>query len=153
MNNPSHKWFEWLKLCENLSSVEEEFIQVINSFNAKVRDQKIAEGSWSVKDILAHIVGWEDEVLKQFKVFLVNPDVDDTYDIDSFNESSVSSRKNKTWNEIIEELKSIQEELSAFISTLSQKDIDAEDRFSEWVEVLIDHYKHHTRQLNNLTNG
>ncbi len=147
MNNPSHKWFEWLKLCENLSSVEEEFTKVIDSFNAKVRDQKIAEGSWSVKDILAHIVGWEDEVLKQFQAFLVNPDVDDTYDIDSFNESSVSSRKNKTWNEIIEELKSTQEELSAFISTLSQKDIDAEDRFSEWVEVLIDHYKHHTMQL------
>jgi len=153
MNNPSHKWFEWLKLCENLSSVEEEFTKVIDSFNTKVRDQKIAEGSWSVKDVLAHIVGWEDEVLKQFQAFLVNPDVDDTYDIDSFNENSVSSRKNKTWNEIIEELKSIQEELSAFISTLSQKDIDAEDRFSEWVEVLIDHYKHHTRQLNKLING
>ncbi len=147
MNNPSHKWSEWLKLCENLSSVEEEFIQLIDSLNAKVRDQKMAEGSWSTKDILAHIVGWEVEVVKQFKSFLVNPDVDDTYDIDSFNESSVSSRKNKTWNEIVEELKSTQEELSAFISTLSQKDIDAEDRFSEWVEVLIDHYKHHTMQL------
>ncbi len=151
MNNPSHKWFEWLKLCENLSSVEEEFIHVIDSFNATVRDQKIAEGSWSTKDILAHIVGWEVEVVKQFKAFLVNPDVDDTYDIDSFNESSVSSRKNKTWNEIIEELKSTQEELSAFISTLSQKDIDAEDRFSEWVGVLIDHYKHHMSQLQKLT--
>jgi len=147
MNNPSLKWFEWLKLCENLSSVEEEFIQVIDSFNAKVHDQKIADGSWSTKDILAHIVGWEVEVVKQFKAFLVNPDIDDTYDIDSFNESSVSSRKNKTWNEIVEELKSAQDELSAFISTLPQKDIDAEDRFSEWVEVLIDHYKHHTMQL------
>ena len=153
MNYPSHKWFEWLKLCENLSSIEEEFIQVIDSFNTKVRVQKIAEGSWSTKDVLAHIVGWEDEVLKQFQAFLVNPNVDDTYDIDSFNESSVSSRKNKTWNEIIEELKSTQEELSSFISTLSQKDIDAEDRFSEWVGVLIDHYKHHTRQLNNLATG
>jgi len=153
MNNPSHKWFEWLKLCENLSSVEEEFVQVIDSFNAKVRDQKIAEGSWSVKDILSHMVGWEVEVKKQFKTFLTNPDVDDNYDIDSFNENSVSSRKNKTWNEIIEELNLAREELSALISTLSRKDIDTEDRFSEWVEVLIDHYKHHTRQLNNLANG
>ncbi len=141
MNNPSHKWFEWLKLCENLSSVEEEFVQVIDSFNAKVRDQKIAGGSWSVKDVLSHIVGWEIEVVKQFKDFLVNPDADDNYDIDSFNEKSVYARKSKTWDEIIEELE------------LSQKDIDAEDRFSEWVEVLNDHYKHHTRQLNNLANG
>jgi hypothetical protein len=147
MNNPSHKWSEWLKLCENLSSVEEKFIQLIDSFNTKVRDQKIAESSWSTKDILAHIVGWEVEVVKLFKAFHVNPDVDDTYDIDSFNENSVSLRKNKTWNENIEELKSIQKELSDFISTLSQKNIDAEDRFSEWVGVLIDHYKHHTTQL------
>jgi uncharacterized damage-inducible protein DinB len=141
---------KWKELQRKLAAVEEEFIQVIDSFNAKVRDQKIAGGGWSVKDILAHIVGWEDEVIKQFQAFLVNPDVDDTYDIDSFNESSVSSRKNKTRNEIIEELKSTQEELSAFISTLSQKDIDAEDRFSEWVEVLINHYKHHMSQLQKL---
>ncbi len=45
MNYPSHKWFEWLKFCENLSSVEEEFIQVIDSSNTKVRVQKIAEGN------------------------------------------------------------------------------------------------------------
>jgi len=138
---------KWKELQRKLAAVEEGFIQVIDSLNTTLRDQKISEGSWSTKDILAHIVGWEDEVLKQFKAFLVNSDVDDTYDIDSFNESSVSSRKNKTRNEIIEELKSTQEELSAFISTLSKKDIDAEERFSEWVGVLIDHYKHHTIQL------
>ena len=150
MNNPTLKWSEWLKLCKNLLTVEEEFIQVIYSLNTTLRDQKIAEGGWSAKDVVSHIVGWEVEVVKQFKAFLVNPDVDDTYDIDSFNESSVSSRKNKTWNEIIEELKSTQEELSAFISTLSQKDIDAEDRFSEWVGILVDHYKHHLSQLQKL---
>jgi uncharacterized damage-inducible protein DinB len=138
---------KWKELQRKLSAVEEELIQVIDRINVKVRDQKIAEGGWSAIDVVSHIVGWEDEVIKQFQAFLVNPDVDDTYDIDSFNESSVSSRKNKTWNEIIEELKSTQEELSAFILTLSQKDIDAEDRFSEWVGVLIDHYKHHTMQL------
>ena len=142
---------KWKELQRKLAAVEEEFIQVINSLNTTLRDQKIAGGSWSVKDILAHIVGWEDEVLKQFQAFLVNPDVDDTYDIDSFNESSVSSRKNKTLNEIIEELNLAQEELSAFISTLSQKDIDAEDRFSEWVGILIDHYKHHMSQLQKLS--
>ena len=152
MNLIKSNQYKWKELQRKLAAVEEEFIQVIDSFNAKVRDQKIAVGSWSVKDISAHIVGWEVEVVKQFKAFLVNPDVDDTYDIDSFNENSVVSRKNKTWNEIIEELKSTQEELSAFISTLSQKDIDTEERFSEWVGVLIDHYKHHTMQLKNLTN-
>jgi hypothetical protein len=141
----------WKKLCEDLYSVEEEFIKVVKIINPGLQQQKDPGKNWSSKDVLAHIIGWEDEVLKQFQAFLVNPNVDDTYDIDSFNENSVSLRKNKTWNENIEELKSIQEELSDFISALSQKDIDAEDRFSEWVGVLIDHYKHHMSQLQKLT--
>jgi uncharacterized damage-inducible protein DinB len=147
MNNPSHKWFEWLKLCENLSSVEEEFVQVIDSFNAKVRDQKIAGGSWSVKDVLSHIVGWEVEVVKQFKAFLTNLDVDDNYDIDSFNKSAVESRKHLSWDQIFAELKTTQAELSGFLSKLTQKEMDKEKRFSEWVDVLANHYVHHTKQL------
>ena len=141
----------WKKLCEDLFSVEEEFNGVVHNIKPGIQEQKIPDRNWSSKDILAHIVGWENEVIKQFKEFLVNPDVDDNYDIDSFNENSVSSRKSKTWDEIIEELELSQKELSALISTLSQKDIETENRFSEWVEVLINHYKHHMSQLQQLS--
>jgi len=141
----------WKKLCEDLFSVEEEFNAVVNNIKPGFQKQKVPGRNWSSKDILAHIIGWENEVIKQFKEFIVNPDVDDNYDIDSFNENSVSSRKSKTWKEIIEELELSQKELSTFISTLSHKDIDTEYRFSEWMEVLISHYKHHISQLQKLT--
>jgi uncharacterized damage-inducible protein DinB len=140
----------WKKLCEDLFFIEEEFNGIINNIKPGYQEQKLPGKNWSSKDILAHIVGWENEVIKQFKEFIVNPDVDDNYDIDSFNENSVSSRKSKTWEEIIEELELSQKELSTFISTLSHKDIDTEDRFSEWMEVLINHYKHHISQLQKL---
>jgi uncharacterized protein len=143
----------WKKLCEDLFSVEEEFFRVVKNINPELRDKNVPSKNWSPKDILAHIAGWEVEVVKQFKEFLVNPDADDNYDIDSFNEKSVSSRKSKTWDEIMKELELSQKELSAFISTLSQKNVDAEDRFSEWVEVLINHYKHHMSQLQKLTSN
>ncbi len=116
-----------------------------------IRDKKIAKGKWSVKDILSHIVGWEVEVIKQFKVFLTNPDVDDNYDIDSFNKSAVESRKHLSWDQIVAELKTAQSELSGFLSKLTQKEIDEEKRFIEWVDVLINHYVHHTKQLKQLT--
>ncbi|MGB5850199.1 MAG: DinB family protein [Ignavibacteriaceae bacterium] len=141
----------WKKLCEDLFSIEEEFNGVVKNIKPGFQEQIVPGKNWSSKDILAHIVGWENEVIKQFKEFLVNPDADDRYDIDSFNEGSVLSRRNKTWNEIMEELKLAREELSEFVSTLSQKDLDAEDRFSEWLGVLIDHYKHHMSQLQKLT--
>jgi uncharacterized damage-inducible protein DinB len=151
MNNSTLKWSEWLKLCENLSIVEEDFIQVIDSLNTTLRVQKIAEGSWSAKDILSHIVGWELEVVKQFKTFLTNPDVDDNYDIDSFNKSAVELRKHSSWDQIAAELKTAQAELSAFLSKLTQKEIDEEKRFIEWVDILVNHYIHHTKQLKQLT--
>jgi uncharacterized damage-inducible protein DinB len=141
----------WKKLCIDLFSVEEEFLKVVKNIKPEYHKREICSKKWSAKDILAHIVGWEVEVIKQFREFLVNPDVDDNYDIDSFNENSVSSRKSKTWEEIIEELELSQKELSILITTLSRKDIYNEDRYSEWVEVLISHYKHHKSQLQQLT--
>ncbi len=151
MKSNDIQWSKWLKLCENLNVVEKEFFHVIESLNAKIRDKKIANGKWSAKEILAHIVGWEVEVKKQFNVFLTNPDVDDNYDIDSFNKSAVESRKHSRWNQIAAELKTAQTELSGFLSTLEQTDIEEEKRFLEWVNVLINHYVHHTKQLKQLT--
>ena len=151
MKSNDLQWSEWLKLCENLYTVEKEFNQVSKSLNTKIRDQKITEGSWSVKDVLSHIVGWEAEVVKQFKAFLVNPDVDDNYDIDSFNKIAVELRKHLSWNQIEEELKTAQTELSGFLFSLNQKNIEDEKRFIEWVKVLADHYVHHTKQLKQLT--
>jgi len=142
---------KWKKLCVDLFSVEDDFFRLVYNIIPELRDKKSAGENWSPKDILAHIVGWEVEVVKQFREFLVNPDVDDNYDIDSFNENSVSLRKSKTWEEIVNELELSQKELSVLLSSLSQKDIDSEERFSEWVEVLINHYKHHMSQLQQLT--
>ncbi len=150
MKSNDLQWSEWLKLCENLYTVEKEFNQVIEGLNTKIRDIKIANGKWSAKEILSHIVGWEVEIVNQLKAFLTNPDVDDNYDIDSFNKSAVESRKHLDWDQIVLELKTAQTELSGFISTLRQKEIDEEKRFIEWVDVLINHYVHHTKQLKQL---
>ena len=147
MQSKDLQWSEWLKLCENLFTVEKEFNQVIESLNTKLRDQKIADGSWSPKDILSHIVGWEVEVVKQFNAFLTNPDVNDTYDIDSFNKSAVELRKHLSWDQIVAELKIAQAKLLDFLLKLIQKEIEEEKRFIEWVDVLVNHYIHHTKQL------
>ncbi len=151
MKSNDLQWSEWLKLCENLYTVEKEFNQVIESLNTKIRDQKITDGSWAVKDVLSHIVGWEVEVVNQFKVFLTNPDVDDHYDIDSFNKSAVESRKHLSWDQIVAELKTAQTELAGLLSNLTQKVVDEEKRFIEWVDVLVNHYVHHTKQIKQLT--
>jgi len=82
-------WSEWLELQNKLVAAEKEFLQVIENLKEKLRDKKIDKDKWTPKDILSHIVGWEVEVVNQFKAILTNPDVDDNYDIDSFNKIAV----------------------------------------------------------------
>lgn len=144
-------WSEWLELQNKLVAAEEEFLQIIEKLDEKLRDKEIDEGKWSPKDVLSHIVGWEVEVIKQFKAIIINPDVDDNYDIDSFNKTAVESRKHLSWEQVAAELKTAQTELSGFLSNLTQKEIDKEKRFIEWVNVLINHYIHHAKQLKQLT--
>ena len=142
---------DWLELENKLAIAEKEFLQIIEKLDEKLRDKEIDEGKWSPKAVLSHIVGWEVEVVNQFNTILTNPDVDDTYDIDSFNKSAVESRKHISWDQIVAELKNVQTELLTFLSNLTQKEIDEEKRFVEWVDVLINHYTHHTKQLKQLT--
>ena len=142
---------DWLELKNKLVITEKEFLQIIEKLDEELRDKEIDEGKWSPKAVLSHIVGWEVEVVNQFNTILTNPDVDDTYDIDSFNKSAVESRKHISWDQIVAELKNVQTELLTFLSNLTQKEIDEEKRFVEWVDVLINHYTHHTKQLKQLT--
>lgn len=151
MNEIKIKHDEWQQLQQKLAKVEEDFLNLIDGLDVNLRCQKLAESSWSATEILSHFVGWEVEVVKKFKIFLTNPDVDDTYDIDSFNKAEVEARKNLTWNQIELELKAAQTELINFLNALTQKEIDREKRFIEWVDVLINHYIHHTKQLKQLT--
>ena len=138
---------DWSGLKNKLAIAEKEFLQIIEKLDEEMRDKEIDEGKWSPKDILSHIVGWEVEVVNQFKAILTNPDVDDNYDIDSFNKIAVESRKHLNWDQLVTELKNAQTELSSFLSNFSQKEIDEEKRFIEWVDVLVKHYIHHTKQL------
>jgi len=144
-------WSKWLELHKKLVASEKEFSQVTENIDTKLRDKEIDEGKWSPKDVLSHIVGWEVEVVNQFNAFLMNPDVDDTYDIESFNKSAVESRRHLNWDEIVMELKTAQAELSTFLSKLTQKEIDKEKRFIEWVDILVNHYIHHSTQLKRLS--
>ena len=147
MINYSLNRSDWLESKNKLAIAEKEFLQIVEKLDEELRDKEIDEGKWSPKNVLSHIVGWEVEVVNQFNAFLTNPDVDDTYDIDSFNKSAVESRKHLSWDEIVAELKTAQAELSAFLSELTQKEIDEEKRFIEWVDILVNHYIHHAKQL------
>ena len=143
-------WAQWVVHCKELESAQNQFVNAINEISFSVREKKGKFGKWSAKDLLAHISGWELEVIKMFNLFLTDPNVNDEYNINTFNNESVSARERLSWEEILNELKSAQKELNALISKLDQKQLNSESRFTEWIGVLNNHYHHHTNQINEM---
>ncbi|MGD8306144.1 MAG: ClbS/DfsB family four-helix bundle protein [Ignavibacteria bacterium] len=153
MKSKELKWTDWIKLREELFSSSGRFIQSVKKLNPGIREKVIDKGAWSPKDVLSHIVGWDIEVEKKFKEFIVNPDADDEYDIDAFNTKSVAERKDKSWNDVMDELNRAQAELSKVVNDLSEDNINSDPRFIDWVKVLIGHYDHHRIKLEHLLDG
>ena len=111
MGKEISNWSEWLELLNIFVASEYEFLQVVEKLDEQLKDKEIDKDKWTPKEILSHIAGWEVEVVNQFKPILTNPDVDDNYDIDSFNKTAVEARKHLNWDQLVTELKTAQAEL------------------------------------------
>ena len=144
------KWSEWIELRDRLSAISGEFLEVIINVDPKLSEKKGICGSWSAKDIVAHIVAWEKEVIERFRLFMEGITSDNDYDIDTFNQKSVTDRKEFSWGEIYNELKLAQDELKQVNESIIQENINTDKRFIEWIGILIDHYKHHMSQIKDL---
>jgi uncharacterized damage-inducible protein DinB len=136
---------------EKLRAASSDFMDVAQRLDPKLRKRENVCGQWSANDVVAHIAGWEREVIRCFRLFLLDPTQDDTYDVNSFNEQSVASRKHLSWDELITELTAAQEELREVNSSLGPDDLTRESRFLEWTVVLVRHYQHHMNQIKELT--
>ena len=136
---------------EKLRDASSDFMDVAQRLDPKLRKKRNVYGQWSANEVVAHIAGWEREVIRCFRMFLLEPTRDVTYDVNAFNEKSVTSRRHLSWDELIAELMAAQEELREVNASLGPDDLTRDSRFLEWTVVLVRHYQHHMKQIRELT--
>lgn len=114
-----------------------------------ITNARIKFGTWFLKDIVSHLVAWDNEVLRQFKLF--NGGFTDIIelDIELFNEKAVRGREHLSINDNIRELKKTKIEINTIINTLTEHQFNKNKQYKEWLEVEAAHYKHHTLKLRN----
>ena len=82
--------------------------QTLNSFPIEACEQPGACGTWSVKDIIAHLASYEQvlvDILASFTGRATTPALDKFIELGSlFNDSQVNLRKEKTLQEVLQEL-------------------------------------------------
>ncbi len=140
-------WEHWLELRAELEEAGTAFNEAAVLGIQQGHENELVCGEWTLKDVMAHIIGWDREAVSRFEQFLLGAAEDLSYDIDSFNQRWVNEFNSFSRDQVLEELRSGQEQLQQLCSDIDREHILRDARYCEWLEALRDHYRHHTGQL------
>ena len=109
-------------------------------------------GQWSVRDVLAHITTWEEEVLKAITLILEGkslPRYSTTYGgIDAFNAREQARKRGLSLDHVNGELAATHRRLLAFLADIPERDSATEKRLLRRIRLdTYGHYREHTDQI------
>lgn len=122
---------------------------------AGLNDSQMVEpgviGSWSVKDILAHVTVWEREALKYLPLIAAggHPPRYATYGgIDAFNAQAFEAKGSRSLSDVQNELVETHERLIELIEAMPGEQLVATSRFRRRLRLdTYCHYPEHTRAI------
>ncbi len=90
-------------LIQKYKEARTQFEAMVDAF-PKEKREIVLFGEWSLKDMLAHLTGWERQSLHQVASLLQGTSPRWVNDVDRFNAQSVQSSKLKNWETVYSEL-------------------------------------------------
>lgn len=131
------------QLFTKLTAAHANFIQVANQLNGNKQYQAGVCGEWSPKDVVSHLVGW-DQSLKE--LIIAPDDFDPPDEVANFNARSVTSRQHLDWTAVIDEMETNFEELKQALA-LVKPEMPIYRRVISWLPGREEDYELHTSQL------
>jgi hypothetical protein len=109
-------------------------------------------GTWSVKDILAHVMTWEREALKHLPLVLSGgkpPRYSVTYGgIDAFNAKMTEQNKELSLDEVLRQMDDTHRKLVGFIESAPDDQFIGETRFRH--RLRLDTYSHYPKHAESI---
>ncbi len=114
-------------------------LESIEGLTEEQASRTMASGKWSIKDVLAHIIGWDEECTRAIQKAIdeeQKPGFLDwkKEDMDAFNRKQVQERKQRTFKELVEELKQTEGEWNRQTGRLTDEEIDRHPGWWKWME-------------------
>lgn len=104
-----------------------------------------AVGSWSVKDVLAHVTTWEEEALKNLPLILEGKRTarykDQYGGIDAFNELMTERKRGLSLAEVLDQLETTHRRLLEYLAEAPDAEFVTETRFRR--RIRWDTYSHY----------
>lgn len=109
-------------------------------------------GTWSVKDILAHVTTWEEETLKVLPLIIQGrqlPRYSVVYGgIDAFNAQMAEQKRNLSLAEVLTQLDKIHSRLIDYIQRAPEEQFTGGTRFRRRLRLdTYSHYSQHARAI------
>jgi len=141
--NESQAKSRFLSRLVTLSGAYTKFCQAANQLTPQQHNQPGVCGDWSPKEVVAHLVGWDE----LFHDFIVDPDeFDPPIDVNQFNTHSVATLQELPWAGVMRELEVSFRGLEQALSTV-QPDMKMYPRVMMWMQGRIEDYELHTGQI------
>ena len=130
-------------LLNDLETAFAAFVQAAEALSPEKRRLVGGCGDWSPKDVVAHLVGWDESM----KTLIVAPEqFEPPYDVHRFNAQSVASRADKSWDEVCAEMNVNFQELGHALATVTPEQ-RIYPRIVDWLPGRKADYELHSRQL------
>lgn len=138
------------EIIDFIEDIFKEFLELLKDL--KSEDWKIKIKNKTIKDIVAHMVGWEKECAEQLDEVWETQEEPwflKTDDYDDFNKKSMEKYKDYSPEELLNEWKKLQEELEKKIIQIGEEKLRARPELFDWVfdEGDNSHYLEHLNQI------
>jgi len=131
--------------------IQTHYAQLINlcdSYPSDKTEQSGALGTWSPKQIIAHLSGWVVEATQRYQDIAQGKNLDKTYsDWNAFNADSVEARAELSWDETLAEFKQAVREWFAEIETIPAVQVATNTRYCDWLVSLDQEFRRHNDDL------
>jgi len=120
-----------------------EFVALLDTIPAELRERPGACGVWSVRELVAHCAGWEWEAARRLRLIAADPTLPDAvYKVDGFNAASVAARARQDWSRTLDELAKASNTLARAARSLPD-----DTRTQEWLSGRAADFEEHAEGL------
>lgn len=131
-------------------------LQALEGLSRREATELAIYPGWTIKDVLAHIIGWDERVLKSLPLIAQNragevPGVE----VEEHNQAALAAWRDKSWPEVLAHLQSTHRQVLDLMATLDHKEIDMRrDRNgriitirSYVIDVMMEHDRRHAAEI------
>lgn len=143
-------------IVSDLNFGRAKLLQAIEGLSRReLTELPIYEG-WTIKDVLAHVLGWDQRVLRTLPLMVQNRASEvPSVEVDEYNAESVAAWRERSLAELLVEVQSTHRQIVDMIASLDHKEIDTRrERHgriitirSYVIDVMTDHEREHAAEI------